>query len=385
MGKKDNLFKDWMLFIVYIALWVALIAGFFMDGFDGLKTSLFSLLILNTWHFRHTAEKELVDIIIKNTDFNLENIENCLFNSSEEVIQDLNEIINDPKNEFRKSRMEDMRTRYIYSIPVTYEVNLHIKPNYKNLFDAYHRNPRWNYPYPKIENNDHFIYGRLEDNDKGYKEKPNPKISIVSNFNNDLVQCFINGKYSKYENFYIDFKKDNHMEEDARNRVTIEIDKEKIRLDLFDNFFDDYHSELYNTYKFPFKLIVDEFKKIFFLFNRGVEGEENFIPHSYFYEYNKYMVKNFSDYTKEKLSFYGLKYDTDETLECYNWDHYEFYEDKLPNTKLSDLKILKLNRNVIHWIKPNESPELFNISVKRHVFTHEFYTAYCDVGIYLNK
>jgi hypothetical protein len=54
------------------------------------------------------------------------------------------------------------------------------------------------------------------------------------------------------------------MEEESENRVMIEIENEKIRLDLFRNFFDDY-VELYNTYQLPFKLIVDEFKKIFFI------------------------------------------------------------------------------------------------------------------------
>jgi hypothetical protein len=103
--------------------------------------------------------------------------------------------------------MESLRSQYIYFILITYEANFHIKPNYKNLFDVYHRNPHWTYPYPKIENDEDFIYGRrLEDNYEKYKQKPNPKVVIIGNFNNNFTQCFINGKYAKFEYFYIDFE-----------------------------------------------------------------------------------------------------------------------------------------------------------------------------------
>jgi hypothetical protein len=390
MEKKDNLFKDLIILIVYISLWVALVAGFFMDGLDGLKISFFSFVVLFIWNSidynKYKAEKEVVDIIIKNTDFNLKNIEDFLFEPHEDVISNLNEIIDNPKNEFRKSRMESLRNQYIYSIPITYEANLHIRPNYKNLFDAYHRNPHFKYPYPKIENNEYFIYGsNLEDNEKKYKEKPHPKVTIIGNivnFDNYFVQCFINGKYSKYEDFYIDFEENGHMEEESMdNRVSIKIEEENIMLDLFRNFFDESRFELYNTYQFPFKSIVKEFKHNFFLFNRWSEGSEDFNS-GFFQEYNKHMVKKFSDNFQEKLSRYNLKYDIDETLDWYNLGKNLQPYSKLPDTKLFDLKILELD------LKTNNkfnNAKLFDIHVKHHVFTHEFYTVYFDIALYLNK
>jgi hypothetical protein len=103
------------------------------------------------------------EAIIKYIDFNLDNIENFLFASHETVIDNLNEIMRDPKYKFIEiTCIEDLLERYIYSIPITYEVNLHIKPNYKNLFDNYHKLKSLNhnasyYDYPKIEDNDNFI------------------------------------------------------------------------------------------------------------------------------------------------------------------------------------------------------------------------------------
>jgi hypothetical protein len=92
------------------------------------------------------------------------------------------------------------------------------------------------------------------------------------------------------------------------------------------------------------------------------------------------MIKKFSDYAQEKLSHCNLKYDINETLDWYNLDNYKFYEEKLPDKKLSDLKILDLKTE-----DKFTNMQLFNIDVKRHVFTHEFYTVYFDIDFYLFK
>jgi hypothetical protein len=367
MGKKDNLFKGCIIFIVYIGLWVALVGGFISGDFSGLQVSLFSLVILYIWGEKETykeidekAGREFVDIII-------ENIEDCLFSSPLNVIEKLTEIVNDPKNEFRKDRIKELRQRYTCAMPITYEANFHIKPNYKNLFEFFEKN---HYSFPKIKNNDYI-----------------PKISIIGNFNNDFVQCFINGKYSKFEYFYMNYEKI-EVEEYVKDYdyILIEINEKNIDLNLFRDLFCNIN-HFYEPYKFPFKSIVNEFKENYFLFN--LKDEKNFSTEA-FQEYNKYMIKNFSDNVKKELSHYDLKYDIDETLEWYNLDNH-IYEYKRPDTKLSDLKILRLNeKNIAYWsiwstYWRNKTPELFDISVKRHVFTHKFYTVYCDVGIYLNN
>lgn len=124
----NNILLDSFIAIVYVALWIALVVGFFCGDFSGLQISFFSLAVIFIWNliedYKYTAEKEVVDTIIKNTDFNLNNIEDFLFASHEDVIINLNEIIDDPKNEFRKYRIEYLLERYIYSIPLTYKAKL---------------------------------------------------------------------------------------------------------------------------------------------------------------------------------------------------------------------------------------------------------------------
>jgi hypothetical protein len=374
----------WLIVIVYFGFWVALVAGFISGDFYGLQLSFFSLAVLFIWNMKTTAEKEVVETIIKNTDFNLDNIENFLFASHETVIDNLNEIMRDPKNEFRKYRIQDLLERYIYSIPITYEVNLHIKPNYKNLFDTYHKlkslNPNESYyHYPKIKNNDNFIYG--ESCDENYEQKPNPRITIIGNSINEFIQSFINGECSKSKDFYVNFKDDrcNSYTKEIFNRVGIDINENDISIRLFENF-DGYgeYDDLQNKYDFPFRLIVREFETIFFRFNKAF-GDDKGKWGSLFYQYNKNMIKKFSDRTQEKFSYSHLKYDIDKTLEWYNLDKWNGFEDE-HETKLSDLKILDLQGT-------NEytNIELFDITVKRHVFTHEFYTIYFGIDFYLNK
>jgi hypothetical protein len=158
------------------------------------------LSVLFVWKiigdYYNTAEKEVVETIIKNTDFNLDNIESFLFNTHKNVIEKLNKIIKHPKNKFRKARIEYFFDCYLDSIPITYEINLHIIPNYKKLFDNYHKiksqDPHSKLrDYPKKENNRNFYC----DENENYEEKLNPRIIIIGNSINEFTQCFINGKY----------------------------------------------------------------------------------------------------------------------------------------------------------------------------------------------
>jgi hypothetical protein len=153
---------------------------------------------------------------------------------------------------------------------ITYEVNLHIKPNYKNLFYNHHKlkslNPNASYyDYPKIEDNDNFIYGKLSDEDENYEQKPNPRITIIGNSDNEFTQCFINRKYSKSKDFYVNFK--NGMSNGWKNRVIIDINENDISIKMFENFNTWYdYRDSQNEYTFPFRLIVREFETIFFRF-----------------------------------------------------------------------------------------------------------------------